>query len=209
MKAIESPVGAAAFDHYGHLSLPQTQALSRLGFRVALLYAGVVDANDLQFCFAAGLSVGFIMQGLAASTQPTNALGVTVAQNAIVSLTALGVPPGPHLVQDLEGGTHYPADWIAFSDAASLASESAGWKPAVYVGDSLGLTSAQLFSLRAQLYWKSMSRVVDSSGQIAEPQCGWAMVQMFPGNLVVGGTQIDVDIIGRDYQQRTLWVVEG
>ena len=64
------------------------------------------------------------------------------------------------------------------------------------------MTGLEVYNLPGFPYWKSMSRV-------PEPACGWAMIQIYPDNLVLGGLGVDVDIIGRDYKGRTIQVVEG
>lgn len=207
LKTAESPYVVKAFDTLSHVGLPQAQALSKLGFSVALLYANTATLDDIENCAASGLGIAFILEGLAASTQPSNALGASNATGALNRLAWMGIPKGFSLMIDLEGNGHEAADWIAYATGASQAASAAGAKPGYYVGEGIGLTSAELYALPGFPYWKGLSRVVDRHGMLAEPVCGWAVVQSYPDDLIVGGTQVDVDIVGKDYRGRTLTVV--
>jgi hypothetical protein len=52
-----------------------------------------------------------------------------------------------------------------------------------------------------------MSRVVDRSGQLAEPSCGWVGIQQGPQDQVIAGVEVDVSLFGKDYEGRGLRVI--
>ncbi len=209
LKVVESPVGVLAFDTLSAVSLPQAQALKKFGFSVAMFYANTVTPESIQACTASGIAVGFTLIGLKDTTVPSAEIGTSNVSGALGRLRGMGVPPGHSLMLDLEGSGHLASDWIAYATAGSLASKALGSPPGAYIGYGLGLSSGEIYALPVFPYWKSISRIFDRNGLLAEPSCGYCMVQQYPDNLTIGGTQIDVDVIGRDYKGRTVMLVTG
>jgi hypothetical protein len=202
-----SPVGCLAFDSFSHVSREQAAGLERWGCKVAMLYAELATAEDLANCIGAGLAVTFILEGLAASTIPTEDLGARMARDAVARMRALGVPDGASYAIDLEGNGREPGAWVAFANGAADVLAGGGDLPVAYVGAGLGLSSGELYALRTPRYWRGMSRVVDREGELAEPSCGWCAVQQYPDNLAIGGAKVDVSVIGLDFKKRGLTAV--
>jgi hypothetical protein len=123
--------------------------------------------------------------------------------NTVASLRALRLPPSCTVWLDVEGiGAIPPADVIAKINAWAAAVFSAGYVPGLYVGAGCPLTSQELYEIPDIVrYWKGQSRITDRFGALAEPMCGWCMTQLFP-HVPRGGVDVDVDVIGQDYQQR-------
>jgi len=105
-------------------------------------------------------------------------------------------------------GTLEPANLIAQINAWATNIAVARFQPGLYVGANALLTSAELYALQVVRYWKGMSRLVDRNGNIAEPSCGWCLSQFYK-TVTLAGTQVDVDAIGYDYQDRLPMVVTG
>jgi hypothetical protein len=201
--------GTKACDTLSHVTLAQAQALRGDGFELLWLYASVVTAEDLAAATGAGLEVGFVLEGLATATEPTADLGSRMAHAAAGRLRSLGVPPGVTLFSDLEGAGRAPQAWIEFANAAADATSGLGDIPGAYIGAGTGLTSAEIYGLRTVRYWKGGSRVVDRNGQLAEPSCGWCVVQGFPIDYMhpASGLEIDLDVVWQDYAGRTAAVI--
>lgn len=126
------------------------------------------------------------------------------------------LPPGVELFLDIEqvGQTPLKADdliprinaWAALAKDASII-------PGHYVGAGNPLTSKELYALAVQRYWHSCSRVVDRNGEVAEPACGWVLVQGRPPNLVLNHTVngkkviVDANLAQTDYRDRSAHVL--
>ena len=206
-KVIEAPPGIKVFDTISHITGQQAVDLKKAGFDLAMLYAEVVSAGDLLALTAAGIMVGFIQEGLAAKTVPTADLGKTMGSFCSGRLRNLGVPQGVSISIDLEGDGRPPEAWLDFGNGSADAMEMLGDLPGLYIGEGCGLTSEQLYSFHGFPYWKGMSRVTDAAGNLAEPKCGWAMVQQYPDDLVIAGVRVDVSVLGKDYWNRTFNVI--
>lgn len=204
----EARVGLKACDTLSHLSLGQAKALRADGFEAIFLYPAIVTAADLDAATGAGLEVGFVMEGLATGTMPTADLGARMAKAAVARLASLGVPTGVTVFIDLEGDGRPHTAWIDFANAAGDALSGLGEIAGGYIGEGLGLTSLELFALRVHRYWKGASRVLDRNGVLAEPTCGWCVVQGFPTDTPhASGLTIDVDVLWRDYASRSVTLI--
>jgi hypothetical protein len=208
VRIVEAEPGLAA-DHFGPVSAAQAQGLANYGVRTMLLYAEVLDAATLTACFLAGLRVGLIIEGLAASTMPTAEIGARLASSASQRCRGLSIPAGPTYWLDAEGDGRPSLSWQAYAVGADGALVAAGDNSGIYVGEGLGLSSVELYVLPQTRYWKSMSRVVDRTDVLAEPACGWCMVQQWPADQTIAGCQVDLSIVGRDYHGRAPLVVSG
>lgn len=199
-----APIGARAFDTVATVSHDSAVALVEHGFEVAIRYATSVTASELEGLTSAGLMVAFVLYSGEPGYQPSALDGASRAQAGVARLRALDVPAGVTVFVDAEqmGGT--PTGRLDEVNAAADVIHAAGYIPGAYIGAGVGLTSPELFGLRVRLYWKSMSRVIDRNGQLAEPMCGWACVQAFPPNVTIAGVQIDCNEIFEDYAHRTV-----
>jgi hypothetical protein len=78
---------------------------------------------------------------------------------------------------------------------------AAGYQAGLYVGADSLMTSQELYQLHVTAYWKSQSRIVDRYGNLAEPSCGWCLLQTYP-SISLASINVDVDIMQQDYQSR-------
>lgn len=199
-----APIGAKAFDTVARVTAGQAAALYSAGFRVAFRYAVSITVGELADLTGAGHLVSFVMYSPPEGYTPHAADAVSAASRACAALHALGVPSGIVVWIDAEGMGGTPDERIAYINAAADTIIGAGFIPGLYVGAGVGLTSGELFGLHVHRYWKSLSRVVDRNGQLAEPACGWCCVQGFPPNVTVEGVQVDCDEVFEDYAHRTV-----
>jgi hypothetical protein len=205
-RVYEAVPGSKAFDTTSHITPEDARHLKAAGFDVALLYAEMLSAEDLVNCTAAGMGVAFTIEGLSETTTPSAELGARMARSAIDRVRSMGVPVGATYSADLEGDHRAWDEWIAFANAAAGVINAGADLSCGYIGEGMGLTSAELYALGVHRYWRGMSRVVDRSGFLAEPQCGWCMVQQYP-TVRVGSLEVDASLIGRDFRDRTITVV--
>ena len=198
-------------DTISHITALEASAMVADGFAGVFLYAETVTQADVDNALGAGLMVAFVMYSPSPGYQPSAQLGAQMALNACVALKKLNMPTGISLFIDLEsmGGT--PADKIAHANAAADTIVAQGLLAGGYIGAGVGLTSVQLFDLHVTLYWKSGSIVESAPGVLAEPECGWAVVQGMPFDYQVpnGGPEVDLDVVWQDYRGRSIVAVRA
>jgi hypothetical protein len=77
--------------------------------------------------------------------------------------------------------------------------------PGVYVGAGVAppLSESELFhSLPFQRYWRSFSAVNNVQAR------GYQLLQLYPGDQVIAGVQVDLDVVQTDYLgSRPCWAV--
>lgn len=210
MKVETALVGARALD-----SLPFSQggsardaeALARTGCDCFVGYLGCVTPERLALVLAAGMA--FMPVTLAGEYSDG-------AADEIAQLQKLGLPKGCTVWLDLEGLAAWNADIPTLTKKLAdwaTAIAGAGYMPGLYVGCPQPLSSKQLYSLPFVRYWWGMGRCVDKTGALAEPTCGWCMIQNPHGQkngMLWRGTGILVDsnTIQCDYWGRLpVWVV--
>jgi hypothetical protein len=194
-----------ACDTYGGVPSAEAAHQLALDFGAVGLYPAVTTSEELAWVTDAGMGVWWILEGLAATTTPTAAIGQAIAENAVRRLTSFGVPAGATVFVDLEDASGPVSGknegWIALADAAATVLTNAGHICGVYVGVGLGLDAAQLYDLKATRYWRSASRVL-------EPACGYCLEQGRPVDVKhPSGVQIDYDAIWEDFRGRTISLV--
>jgi hypothetical protein len=177
-------------------------ALQESGVHALAGYLGVINAARVGFLLDAGLA--FLPVTLAGEYNdgPADEVG---------QLQALQVPNGTTVFLDLEGMTAFktdPALLIAKINAWAEGILAAGFTPGLYVGVPQTLTSAELYALKVQRYWRGQGSVRDRNNALAEPNCGWCITQMYP-SLTRGNTWVDCNMIGQDYKGRVPAWVEG
>ncbi len=205
MKVENAKVGAVVVD-----SLPfsqagtaaQAKALKAAGADGVAVYLGVVSKERVAFVLAAGMGCFAVTLAGEYNDGPNDEIG---------QLKALGLPQGKHVFLDMEGMAAYKTDplvLIAKANAWADGIRAAGYKPGLYVGNPQPLTSAELWALHVEFYWKGQGRCVDRNNNLAEPTgCGWCMTQMWPSHSR-GGVWVDSNMAGQDYKGRSLtWVV--
>lgn len=191
-----------------HLFTPaEAQGLRTAGVKGVAQYLGSLTRAGAQGIVDAGL-------GLFPVTYADHWDG----PRAVAELQALAFPQGLTAFLDVEGVVSSSAALIASINQWATAILAAGYVPGLYVGAGALLTSAELYALKVERYWKGISRVEDRNGALAEPLCGWAMIQRFPGDQVfkssddvppvLYGLEVDVSVVGTDYRGRELaWAV--
>lgn len=202
MNAQPLKVGARGIDsepwsHVGDAA--HATALKNSGIDFVSLYLGAVTPDVLSNVLASGL--GYVPVCYASAV-----FGATPGPTTVAQMRALGIPAGVSVFLDLEGAQTLPtaiepgalADKInAWADAVA----AAGYVPGLYVGSPQPFSSAELYALRVQRYWRSPARVVDRFGNLAEPSCGWCMFQAWP-SVTWEGVWVDVDFAYQDYRGR-------
>jgi hypothetical protein len=156
---------------------------------------GTLDALELEGLTRAGLGVMAVQYARTSawSAETGRADGRAAARNAL----AAGLPPDTTLWCDMEGPIPGAEIAFAYANAWHEAATSAGMNdPGLYVGAGLAppLSEAELFhALLFARYWRSFSAVSNVQAR------GYQMIQLFPGNQVVAGVQVDLDVVQSDY----------
>jgi hypothetical protein len=182
VKLASPPPGALVFDHFGDITVEQAHIMKADGFFGCFAYVETLTALQLAVRLDAGLWVGFVLEGLAATTTPMRGIGADMATRASALLRTLGVPQGVHVFADLESesGLGGYLGWQNFAFGAGQATAAAGDLPGAYVAEGVGMTSAELSALPATCYWEGAAVVKDRTGALAEPSRGWAVRQGLP-----------------------------
>jgi hypothetical protein len=126
----------------------------------------------------------------------------------VAELTSIGCPKGCSVFLDVESlapSMNTTALMLSIDDWAT-AVQAAGYLAMMYAGANALLTSQELWDRKVTGYWKSLSRVTDRNGLLAEPECGWMMHQLYP-SVMRGGVWSDINFIQQDYRGRVpAWV---
>lgn len=204
MRTEKAFVGAVCLD-----SLPfsqsgtaaQAKAMRAAGADAIYGYLGVISPERVQFALAAGLAF-----------MPVSLAGRFDGPTTVQQLKALNIPPGVTTCFDVEGLDAFHADPIAYAaklNAGYDAVNAGGWTSGAYFGSPQPFTSAEMYALHCQHYWRGQGRIVDRHNALAEPTCGWQVYQMFP-SVTRGGVLVDIDVVGQDYRGRVPnWMVAG
>lgn len=209
MRIVTASPGMKACDSYEPLTSDHVDALLGAGVQVFMRYTENLSGGELQMILSKKGLVGFVTTSPANGYAPTMALATQKHQAALMRIKALGVGPGVTSFVDLEGMGGDFQSRIDYANAA-LGAMTPYCIGGVYVGAGVGLTSKELYDLpQATRYWKSLSRVQDRFGQIAEPDCGWAIIQAYPPNLMVNGVVVDVDLCQSDFHGRSITCVSA
>ena len=195
-------VGARGTDSLTLIDTPaKAQAMKASSVDFVLQYIGTVTAPVVDIILDAGLA-------FMAVTRANHFDGAS----AVAELNALNLSPGCTVWLDVEDDASVdPAVLKQKIDAWAVAITAAGFEAGAYIGAACPLTSVELYKLKVTRYWKSQSRILDRNGELAEPSCGWCMLQTFPSVIWADtGINVDVDIIQQDYRNRLpSWVVRA
>lgn len=198
---------ARGTDSVQPIDLARARALKAWGLDFAIRYLGSVTSDEIDAILAAGLAFMPVTFGMKHGTPLTAALGSSYGATTVRQAQAAGIPKGATIWLDLEDCTGTDAEVEAFVNAWCDPTGAAGYICGLYVGAGAILSSAQLYALHVTRYWQSLSKEVDQRGQLAEPACGWCMIQLYP-SVHVAGLFADGDVIQRDYRGRVpSWVV--
>jgi hypothetical protein len=192
---------AFGFDADTPLTAANAAAFAAGGFTFALRYLSLgaqaapdLTGDEMAFIVGAGLALMPVQHVRYPNWMPSAELGTIDGRQAVANARACGFPAGVTVWCDSEGQAGGAAETIAYVNAWAAAVRSGGYDPGVYVGSGTPLDGQQLYGLSVDRYWKSQS-------QVAEPTCGWAMIQLYP-ETSIAGVKVDIDVIQRDYKGR-------
>lgn len=200
------PAGEAGVDTVERITPAIAAALVAAGKRWVLRYA--LSLTTVEVATITGAGLGLVLLSYGRKSDFSAATGAADAQAILEHLRSIGVPLGGQLsigvdLEDPAGAT--VADVLAYEAGFATAIIATGCTSGAYIGSGLMMTSAQLYSMKATRYYKSGSRIVDSKGEAAEPQCGWVLVQGLPFNQPCGGASVDFNCAWHDFEGRA-WV---
>jgi hypothetical protein len=192
-----APLFALGIDTIAVLDAVRCQGLKSAGMSYALRYLGSLTSAERDLILASGLWLSVVTYGRTDWTGLGTDLGETDGSSDVDHLTVAGIPMGATVWIDLEGAPVNEATAItAWLNARSAALKAAGFDVGLYVGAGAGLTAAQLYALpNVDRYWRSLSNV-------PTPDAGYAMLQLYPDDQIVAGTQVDVNVTQTDWQGR-------
>ncbi len=162
---------------------------------------GDLSYNEALDILNAGLALMAVQHVSASGWEPQQSLGTAYGNNAAANAISVGLPPGMNIWCDLEGIQEQVAaqDVIDYCNAWYDAVNAAGYIPGLYVGAACILDGQQLYDLKFEHYWKSLSNVP------AIPNRGYQMVQH--ASETVHGVGIDPDTTQTDEEGGTvLWL---
>jgi hypothetical protein len=167
-----APGGIHGFDHNARLSPAEAKGSFQQGYRFCLRYLSRTDegraanaakgapdlaADEAADILNAGLALMAVQHFAGEDWQPSGDLGMEYGQNAARYASAAGLPQGVNVWVDLEAvaANTDPNDVIAYCNNWFSALNAQGFRGGVYVGNSPGRTSQQLFwNLATKHYWR-------------------------------------------------------
>lgn len=185
-------VGARGTDSRALIDSAETaRALKEAGADFAMQYLGTVTTAAVDAILGAGLAL-----------MPVTRANKFDGPAAVSELAALKLPSGCTVWLHVESDASTPPAVLRQQiDDWATAIVAAGFEAGLYVGAGCPLTSVELYALKVTRYWKSQSKIIDRNGQLAEPGCGWCMIQAYP-EIIWAGVRVDIDIIQQDYRNR-------
>lgn len=198
-----APFPALGFDCVTVLDATRAKALRAVGMTFAIRYLGSVTSAELTAILSSGLMFMPVTFSRAPGWVPTAAMGTTDGQTDVQNLKSAGIPEGCTVWIDLEGAAGSATAVAAWVNARASIIRAAGYDVGLYVGAGDVLNGQQLYSLsQVDRYWKSLSEVP------APDDCGFCMLQLWK-TVTLAGTEVDVDCIQYDYQDRVPMVVSS
>jgi Domain of unknown function (DUF1906) len=196
-----APFPALGFDCVTTLDTARATALKAAGMAFCLRYLGSITPAELTVIFDAGLVYMPVTFSRAPGWVPTTAMGTSDGTLDVQHLHTLAIPKGATVWVDLEGAAGSATAVAGWVNARAAVLRTAGYDVGLYVGAGDVLNGQQLFELATiDRYWKSLSDVPTPA------KCGFAMIQLWK-TVTVAGTEVDVDCIQYDYQDRLPMVV--
>lgn len=169
--------------------------LKAQGYAFACRYLGSLDAHEVATITDVGLAL--IPCTYADDFNPQHAIG---------AMRALGLPGVSRVFLDAEACSDEADVLLPKLDAWAHAVRGAGFGAGLYVGAGLKVTGEQLGALAFDRYWHSCSAVPEIT--LRGAPIGYCMRQLRPPNQILGGVQIDLDVIEADYRGRVPeWIV--
>jgi hypothetical protein len=200
-------VGARGFDTIATIDATHAASLRAWGMQFAVRYLGSLTTEEVDVLLAAELAVMPVTYGVRHGTVLDASLGTNFGFSSLHHAQVAGLPQGVTVWLDLESCTGTAADVIEFVSSWTSPIIQGGYMPGLYVGAGALLSSAELYALPVVRYWQSLSKETDARGNLAEPNCGWTMIQLY-NSIVAGGVLVDVDVVQKDYRNRLpMWCV--
>lgn len=198
-----APPFLLGFDCYAPVTDAMLQEATARGFKWVGRYLDNLAGDELARIHSYGF--GVLPYLVAMTKEPLSvANGRARGRQACARAADLGMPAAVHVGADLESpmaGSDIPGHVNALAGellAGHLAS-------ALYVGVPQPCSSKVLFGLRPNRYIKGGGRIADAAGELAEPACGWAALQLEPLEAVtLAGSKVDVEVTKFDYMGRAL-----
>jgi hypothetical protein len=195
--ARHAPLFTKVVDRLAPISHEFASALKAAGYDAVGRYLENLAPYERDGLFSAGLGILPLSEAPGPSAPFSDALGRSRAMGLLQKTDLLGIPPGVHLMIDLEGQHGSLTDLTAYDVAISSELARPGYIPLAYVGAGQLLNSEELFALPdVHLYWRGGSR------GIPEPSCGFAMWQIPPLEATVSLQIVDVSVTGADFRGR-------
>ncbi|MES2442406.1 MAG: DUF1906 domain-containing protein [Pseudomonadota bacterium] len=213
-KVAASASGALAFDCDTVLTSATATAFAEAGFACAIRYVprnfvvtptssqGNLTAAEATDILDAGLAVMAVQHVASAGWVPSQSLGQSYGQYAVLNAQAVGLPPGVCLWLDLEGVASGTAVGTIqdYCDAWYAEVAAGGYVPGLYVGANCGLSGTQITGTDFRYFWQSGSTVPAIS-------TGYCMVQSISSSYVIDGVAYDFDSVQTDeYGQTPIWL---
>jgi len=196
-----APNGALGFDADTAISSNVAQQFVSQGYAFCVRYLsrtqgqapGDLSAAEANAILGAGMALMAVQHVRAPGWSPTAALGQQDGANAGFNAGEIGIPAGVNIWCDLEGvnAASVAPDVIGYCNAWFDAVAAAGFVPGLYVGANCILDGQQIYDLKYQHYWKSLSRVP------VLPARGYQLVQTGVTD-PVNGIGIDQDVAQTD-----------
>lgn len=180
-------------------SVSVAQAFHNSGYRFCVRYLAHgphQGSNDLSITEAnnilqGGLGLMAVQHVRQPGWLPNGQLGTQDGQFAAQHANEIGFHPGVNVWCDLEGvGNTTAQNVIDYCNSWYNAVNAAGFVPGIYVGANIIISGQQLYALKFQHYWKSLSKVPPI------PVRGYQMVQTAGGT--VHGVSIDNNMTQTD-----------
>lgn len=199
MIVIPLPPNVLGVDTLSNLSPGDCRALKALGYHWRGGYIDELTPIEVHGQLSAGLPL-----------LPYTYANEFSPEHTLARLSALGIPPGAHVVLDIEGETLAAEILIGKINAWGKGLSNHAYLPTLYVGAQPVLTSHELTELAVYRYHAGASRLRDRHGDPAEPDRGYAMFQGRPVNVAipeVPGKPFDIDWHRFDYKDNGFSVV--
>ena len=171
-------------------------ALKAAGIGFAVRYLGSLGALETNAILNSGLGLMTVGYSRAPGWVPTAGMGAADGMQDVQHYHNAGLMVGSTVWIDLEGCAGTVDQATGWIEERATVLHSAGMDVGLYVGAYQPLGATQLYALPSiDRYWRSLS-----SG-VPEPACGWSMVQLYK-TVVIGGTEVDVDVVQYDHKYR-------
>jgi hypothetical protein len=187
------------FDVLEPVTEPMLQAATARGFQWIGRYLETLKPAERDLIFRYGFGIAPLLEAMTVQVL-TAATGSARGELADAQASAIGTPLGVHVTIDLEL-PRAGSDVLGHVDALADRILSGRRGAALYVGVPQPLDGANLFAARPNRYWRG-------AGDVPEPACGWAALQLEPlEGVVLAGTKVDVDVSQADRFSRvlTMW----